>query len=942
MSDDVLEELLQQCVEAKSGEFGGFYRPVLEDCAQRIRQWDRPWEEDAEHAGFVDLPRVAEGLLHAVMDDCCRTGVRTLISAFRARRDGAEGTAPGYAEFHARVSGEPGRQALLDRFPELERLLRLTAERHARQVETVLHAAWQDRRELAGTFGTSGRIVSLVPGLGDSHRGGATVSSVRWENGVTAFFKPQPESAQPLLEALRSLADEDGTFFGPVVPKAVVRPAYLWHECVRHTGIDETAGPAAYFRRFGRWAALLSLIGATDLHHENVIATTGGPVVIDTETLVTLPGRPRTGGAGALVRDAEASVLNTMLFPSRFIGATLDVDMSAIGCVRPGGSQRLQAYRVVDAGSDDIRFAQGPATAQHGPNMATVRGEQVDPRLWAGEVTAGFDEARERLRTHRDAVERLVERQPGWSVRQVIRPTYVYGRFLDASTHPAYLGSRAAREELFAKLPRRHRGFAPTDAETGDALLRSEVDQLLDLDVPLYDVACDSRSLRGGGGEPVTTASGRTADVGSTPRESALRAVRDFFDRPPGRDLTYIGYALGSSVDDVWERRDAPVPISGAPALGDPEGWHAMLADLVVSEDGQPTWLMPSLDGDGLRLGGVNAALHEGGGLLLYLAEAARAHGAPVTGADAGAAYAAAMPRELPEAAGPRAYSPFTGALSSVVTGLELLRRGADPARVALPVMPAGDTDVRGLSLKDFDYLNGFGGYLLYRAEYAAGAPGGLLPGAPDTGLLLDRLVELDGSPREHEGPLGLAHGRFGRIAAMSAAALQGADGSGRVREHLDAFASAYLRHRWRDEALLDAASESGWCKGHTGVAFAAAKLLRATGRSAEETRAALAPEVERITGGGLGPDVSFCHGVAGRLAVLCWLADRLSWPELRKEAAALNDAFLDRYGDGGWKFGIGSVTDLPSFLYGRSGLYFAQLMLKDARVELPLCLGGC
>ncbi|NJP83089.1 hypothetical protein HCK01_38495, partial [Streptomyces sp. AA8] len=140
----------------------------------------------------------------------------------------------------------------------------------------------------------------------------------------------------------------------------------------------------------------------------------------------------------------------------------------------------------------------------------------------------------------------------------------------------------------------------------------------------------------------------------------------------------------------------------------------------------------------------------------------------------------------------------------------------------------------------------------------------------------------------------------------------QEADAGGRVREHLDAFASSYLRHRWQDDALRDAGSSAGWCKGYAGVAFAAAKLLRAVGYSAERTRDLIAPEVERITGGELRPDLSFCHGAAGRVAMLCWLADRLSWPELRSEAASLSDRFLDRYGDGGWSFGIGSVSDLP------------------------------
>ncbi|MEH6374966.1 type 2 lanthipeptide synthetase LanM [Streptomyces sp. KLMMK] len=939
MSNEYLEELLEQCIKDRAEVFGGFHRPFLADCARRMAEWERRWEADpAGSADVIDLPHVAGSLLRSVMDTCCETGVRTLISAFRAREHDPECAAMGYEEFHAWVSGNDGRQKLLGRFPELERLLRLVAERRVEHAENVLRAVRQDRHLLQEAFGTGGRVVSFVPGLGDSHRGGMTVSLLRWDNGVTVIHKPQKESAQPILEAVRSRTDEDGTFFGPVHPRTVARPAHLWQEFIQHTDVDEAGGPAGYFRRFGRVAALLTMTGATDLHYENVIATARGPVVIDTETLVSLPGQHAAGGAGALAREIESSVLNTVLFPGRFSGAALDVDLSAVGCIRPADSRQLQSYRVVDMGTDRIRFDQVPVVVGHGSNMATVQGERVDPRLWAGEITAGFHEARERLRTHRQAIEEVVGQYRDWSVRQVLRPTYVYARFLEASTHPAYLRSTADRTELLGRLPRRHRGV--DGKEVGDALHRDEVAALADLDVPFFDVPCDSRDLRGNDGQRVTTVSGRPADVGSTPREAALRSIADFFERPAGRDLTYIGYSLGSSVDDVWEARREPGHDGRSPALAEVHGWHATLADLVVSEDDQPTWLMPKLDGDGLRLGSVNAPLFEGGGLLLHLAEAGRAHGTSVIGADPGDVYAAAMPREVPPANDALSFSPFTGALSAVVTGLELARRGMDAGRIPLRAVPDGrGIDARSLSLADFDHLNGFGGYLLYRAEYAG--EDGFTPAGPDAGQLLDRLVELDGSPSEHTGELGLAHGRFGRIAAMSALAGQEADVSGRVREHLDAFASSYLRHRWQDDALRDAASRTGWCKGYAGVAFGAAKLLRAVGYSAERTRDLIAPEVERITGGDPGPDLSFCHGAAGRVAMLCWLADRLSWPELRSEAASLSDRFLDRYGDGGWSFGIGSVSDLPSFLYGRSGWYYAQQMLADARVELPLCLGG-
>jgi lantibiotic modifying enzyme len=149
------------------------------------------------------------------------------------------------------------------------------------------------------------------------------------------------------------------------------------------------------------------------------------------------------------------------------------------------------------------------------------------------------------------------------------------------------------------------------------------------------------------------------------------------------------------------------------------------------------------------------------------------------------------------------------------------------------------------------------------------------------------------------------------------------------------------LRQRWTDEALTDADSTAAWCKGHSGVAFAAARMLRAVGWPADEIRQAIQPEVTRIIDAPLGDDISICHGVAGRLAMLCWLADDLDWPQLRDEAGALNKQFLERYHDGGWTCGVGATPDLPSFLLGLSGWYFVQMMLADPGLCLPLAFGS-
>ncbi|MEV7802430.1 type 2 lanthipeptide synthetase LanM [Microbispora sp. NPDC088329] len=937
LDDANLDQLTRDCAHARADVFGDFYWPFLSACALRLREWEREWEP--EFAESTELAQVAASLLPSVMDSLVAIGTRTLITTFRGQ------SALDYKGFHEWAGGTEGRDTILARFPELHRLLTLITERQMSYAEEVLRAAWRDRASLEAVLGVRGRVTRITMGMGDSHCGGRTVSRVSWSNGMSAVYKPQHESCQKLLAEVRRVVDEDGAFFGPLYPRAVISPTHLWQEYIQYAELDESAGPGRYFRLFGRAAALFSMLGAGDLHLENVIALPAGPVLLDPETLVSLLAREEFG---ALVLDINNSVLNTLMFPARYKGAALDVDISAIGCPDPTPSHRLKTFVVVDAGTDGIRFEHVPVVMNHGTNMAAVNGEPVDPRLWMDEILTGFEEARELLAANRDAIRHVASRVDGWSVRHIPRPTFLYARFLEASTHPAYLTSRESREEFLAQLPRQHQGIA---TEVTDAVHDEEVRALLDLDVPFFGVRCDSRDLQ----------LGRRAEVENgvlgTPRQSLLARIDGFFGRPVRRDLAYITYSLASSSDDVWKAR--PVRRrAGArhrdvlPDLNDPRPWIAALRDLVVGDGDTPSFLMPQLDGEGLRLGAANTLLHEGGGLLLYLARSAAVDGHTAFGWDVGKIYAAAHPLRIGEAVTPLTVSPFTGILSRLVTGLELRRcgvgipgdgwTGEDVGGASGPdraLSLANQVEAERLSKEDFDYLNGFGGYAVFLSEYY----GDRVPAVAEAaaGRLLRRLVEVDGPPEEQEGDLGLVHGRFGRIAAMSALVAAGADTDGRAREHLTRFASAYLRGRWTDDCLRDPARRAGWCKGYAGVAFAATKLLAAVGYSDAQIRDAITPEVEGMLYGDPGDDISFCHGVAGRLALTCWLAGRLSWPELRDEAKDLSSRFIERSAEAGWRCGIGPIAGLPSFFFGLSGWYYAQLMIEAPAIGLPLCLGG-
>jgi hypothetical protein len=102
-----------------------FYRPYLADYA---RQFLASTARTEGLAATTDLPGVVRTQLLSVMGDLSTVGKCALIAAYRGQRGDA--TPMGYGAFHRWISDGAGRRALLDTYPEPERLLRLVTTRH--------------------------------------------------------------------------------------------------------------------------------------------------------------------------------------------------------------------------------------------------------------------------------------------------------------------------------------------------------------------------------------------------------------------------------------------------------------------------------------------------------------------------------------------------------------------------------------------------------------------------------------------------------------------------------------------------------------------------------------------------------------------------------------------------------------------------------------------
>jgi len=868
----------------------------------------------------LDRPAVLVSLVDGIAEDLDAVAIRALITEFRQ-----SGTT--HRAFAARIGDHGVADRIETSFPELRRLLDLRVARGVRHAIDVVTDLESDTPVLEARFGMRGTIVAIETGRGDKHDGGRSVTIVTDADGARVVHKPAAADQGALLRALAGLADPTGSVFGPVVTDAVTVPGrdgarpHSWQRFVQHDDLADDDAARRWFERYGALIALAAATGATDLHFENVVATAAGPVVVDVETVTSAwtPPRDATSAHAALSERIDHSVLHSMLLPTRFLGSAVAADISGLRSAATA-TTAMPGFSVVDEGLDTMRFDDTDVVVPVAANAVTVRGRHVDPRDHAAALVIGHRRGRDALLRVAGGIGALLDQSLPDEVRQVVRPTYVYARFLDASTHPAHLASRDDRRALFDRLPARFRSVRDDAAGAVHAL---EVSAMLDLDVPSFHIRRGTTALHARlDGQDVPVPDAVHQDLDATVRSW----LDDFSSRDGAREESDVTLALAAAADDAW---DAPAGSAPADAL------DVRRLALSRSSDGTgATWLSTVMLGTGLRLAPVNMTLFEGGGQLVTLAEDAAAGTGVLSSADVDRVLHGAVVHAVPDAPQVWHVSPYTGPLSDLVTLVELSARGHDdPRRTALP----GDLLAPLLAragVTDLDHLNGLGGYVRAIRTYDGSVEG---VDADAVAEALDRFLATHAetllAPTDDGG---LAHGVAGRALALAdVSAIAGGHGQ----------STALVRHvldRWDDlvvrtAALRDGRARSSWCKGAAGTAFAHEQALRAIGAEPDEVDAALGREIDILLATPTPApnedvDVSYCHGLAGTVVVLRGLGQRLGRSDLTDAATRLVEATRTARRRGGLR----RAPDIDTFFLGSS-----SWTAVDRGHTLPRLLGG-
>ena len=340
--------------------------------------------------------------------------------------------------------------------------------------------------------GSPGKVITVIPGLSDHHNGGRTVIFLAFSSGLKLIYKPRSLSMEGACFNFFSYLNKNGSPFDFKILKILEREDYGWMEFGEPFPCKSEDEIEAYYKRAGMMVCLFYLLGAWDLHFENIIASGEFPLFIDLET-VMMP-RP----VFSPHKREWNSVMRTGILPYKEDGN----DLSSFA---GQGEKDITFSRKVwkNHGTDNIKFDFVTEKVVINGNLPVFAGKAVLPFDYSDAIVEGFREFYNYILINREKL--LLAESPlycfkGKKLRFFIRPTSFYLSFLEKILKPSLLKDAllwSIELEALAK---------DISIENMDLLLpifKSEVSGLSSFDIPYFSAFSDSKDLFYGAGKKI-------------------------------------------------------------------------------------------------------------------------------------------------------------------------------------------------------------------------------------------------------------------------------------------------------------------------------------------------------------------------------------------------------------------------------------------------------
>ncbi len=302
-------------------------------------------------------------------------------------------------------------------------------------------------------------IIQRKDGLSDRHNGGKTAALLETENGKFILKPRSPATDRALCDYVDALAQMGA----PNLPRCV-RPIDPYNETetlvpfIENMPAQLDSDVRMYFLRYGTFLALCELLGATDMHAENIIACADSPILVDLETLLAgkLPDR------GQYDSGLSDSLMYSHLLPNWMLDGDENRDIGGL------------------TGDDK--------------NQLWFEGKPCPAYEHISEIVEGFEQAYDFILSHKAEIESAIHLFDRAQFRKLLRPTEVYGRLVDRIEA---LTDDTEKQRQADRLRRAYdRDPSPEWRESMARVCQSEIDAVLRGDIPYFFSYGNEKSLR--------------------------------------------------------------------------------------------------------------------------------------------------------------------------------------------------------------------------------------------------------------------------------------------------------------------------------------------------------------------------------------------------------------------------------------------------------------
>lgn len=399
-----------------------------------------------------------------------------------------------------------GYEALLVEFPVLGRLLAQVTDQWLEASQEMLCRLAQKRGDIEATFAISRNALlnKIQLGISDPHSGGRTVAVLYFsENGqnLQIVYKPKDMQADLTYQSFLNALNEISSLPNLRTLTVLCFDGYGLMEWVEHHTCNDDIALACFYTNAGRLMSILYILGCSDCHHENLIATGNQLVLVDTETLLEpdISDLNRYGSkmdeyVSTLEHLVEDSVLRTGLLPYWIMsGADIKIasDISALGIQPPLPTTKEPGW--VELNSDGMM----PGLVNKSSILPTSLpvGFASSQRLtdFVDQLCAGFSSQLEELIRLRSELKGPLEAFRGNPRRLVVRATRIYFAIQRQMLEPSALRNSVAHGLKLEQLSRAY--LLSHDRPNHWKLLEAEIRQMERLDIPIFNHHIDEESL---------------------------------------------------------------------------------------------------------------------------------------------------------------------------------------------------------------------------------------------------------------------------------------------------------------------------------------------------------------------------------------------------------------------------------------------------------------